>query len=313
MKKTIYNSCAILAHLLNRKKINFSVKILFLFLLLQSFQFTHPQKTTAQVSVSFQLFYDALSPHGSWINNAEYGYVWRPRVGLGFMPYDTNGYWTYTESGWAWVSDYSWGWAPFHYGRWLNDRFYGWLWVPDNEWGPGWVTWRMSTDYYGWAPIGPGISLEFAYSNRYNVPDNHWRFVRDRDFGKRDLFRYYVDKSERKRIFNNSSIINNIREDRSQNSRYNVGPDRSDVERRVGRTFSPITIKESDRPGQKIQDNRFEIYRPRIQKNNPSEQRPAPTRVITPRNERLKVERQQSSNKPPPNKPPGRAPRKNKE
>ena len=311
MKKIIYKYTSLVSHLLIHRKTKIGVKVLFLFLLLQCIELTHPQKTTAQVSVSFQFFYDALSPHGSWINNAEYGYVWRPRVGLGFMPYDTNGYWTYTEAGWTWVSDYSWGWAAFHYGRWFNDPFYGWLWVPDNEWGPGWVTWRMSTDYYGWAPIGPGISLQFAYSNRYNVPDNHWRFVRDRDFGKRDLFRYYVDRSERRRVFNNSTVINNIREDRTQNSRYNPGPERSDVERRVGRTFSPITIKESDRPGQRIEDNRFEIFRPRIQKNKPSEQRPTPSRVINPSNQKQQFERQQPNNKTQPYKQPGRPPRKN--
>ena len=37
-------------------------------------------KTSAQVSVSvsFQTFYDELSPYGDWISYPEYGYVWRP-------------------------------------------------------------------------------------------------------------------------------------------------------------------------------------------------------------------------------------------
>ena len=37
-------------------------------------------KTSAQVSVSvsFQTFYDELSPYGQWIDYPEYGYVWSP-------------------------------------------------------------------------------------------------------------------------------------------------------------------------------------------------------------------------------------------
>src|SRR5689334_19708930 len=89
-------------------------------------------------SVSFQLFYDQLSPYGAWVEYQNYGYVWVPDVDPGFSPYGTNGYWVYTDYGWTWVSDYSWGWAPFHYGRWVDDDLYGWLWVPDNEWGPAW-------------------------------------------------------------------------------------------------------------------------------------------------------------------------------
>jgi hypothetical protein len=38
-----------------------------------------PQQATAQhVSVSFQLFYDELSPYGMWVDYPNYGYVWIP-------------------------------------------------------------------------------------------------------------------------------------------------------------------------------------------------------------------------------------------
>ena len=101
------------------------------------------QKASAQGgSVSFQVFYDDLSPYGTWVESPDYGYVWIPDAGPGFTPYATNGYWVYTNMGWTWVSNYPWGWAPFHYGRWYTDPYYGPIWVPDNEWGPGWVTWR---------------------------------------------------------------------------------------------------------------------------------------------------------------------------
>ena len=68
--------------------------------------------------VSYQTFYDELSPHGRWIDNPQHGYVWVPNAGRDFRPYSTNGHWVYTDNyEWMWVSDYSWGWAPFHYGR----------------------------------------------------------------------------------------------------------------------------------------------------------------------------------------------------
>ncbi len=52
------------------------------------------EKIAAQsVTVNFQVFYDNLSPYGTWVNEAEYGYMWFPNVAAGFSPYNTNGYW----------------------------------------------------------------------------------------------------------------------------------------------------------------------------------------------------------------------------
>jgi hypothetical protein len=98
--------------------------------------------------VSYQTFYDNLSPYGQWIDYPNYGYVWSPSVGADFKPYATNGHWVYTDMGWTWASDYNWGWATFHYGRWFYDNSYGWLWVPGYDWAPAWVSWRSSNDYY---------------------------------------------------------------------------------------------------------------------------------------------------------------------
>ena len=64
--------------------------------------------------MSYQTFYDQLSPYGSWINYPGYGYVWVPQANAGFSPYETDGSWQYTDYGWTWVSDYAWGWATFH-------------------------------------------------------------------------------------------------------------------------------------------------------------------------------------------------------
>src|SRR5678815_1623890 len=110
-------------------------------------------KSSAQVSVnvSFQTFYDELSPYGQWIDYPEYGYVWRPDNRYSdFQPYQSGGHWVWSEyDSWLWVSDYEWGWAPFHYGRWVYDSYDGWLWVPDYKWAPAWVVWRGGGDYYG--------------------------------------------------------------------------------------------------------------------------------------------------------------------
>ncbi len=67
-------------------------KIFILFLILTSVIWITPQKAAAQGGiVSFQVFYDDLSPYGTWVDNPDYGYVWVPRVSSGFTPYGTNG------------------------------------------------------------------------------------------------------------------------------------------------------------------------------------------------------------------------------
>ncbi len=236
-------------------------------------------KAHAQVSVGFQVFYDELSPYGSWIENPEYGYVWMPDVEAGFVPYGSNGYWVFTESGWTWVSTYPWGWAPFHYGRWYFDPIYGPMWVPGYEWGPGWVCWRRSEGYYGWAPIEPGISISVAYSNNYYAPNSRWVVVRDRDFGTTNTNNYYVNNSNNTTIIKNSTVINNIQIDKSKNVTYNSGPDKKEIEQRVGKPVAPVAIRENTKPGQQLNNNNLEIYRPRIEKESSTSKKAVPPKV----------------------------------
>ncbi|MBL0336934.1 MAG: hypothetical protein IPP73_16890 [Chitinophagaceae bacterium] len=233
----------------------------------------------AQSSVSFQLFYDDMSPYGEWIDNPDYGYVWVPDVSDDFAPYSSNGYWIYTDAGWTWYSDYAWGWAPFHYGRWYYDPYYGYAWIPGNEWGPGWVTWRMSAGYYGWAPIGPGISIDFAYGGGYQQPYNQWHFVRDRDFGRPKIYNYYVSVNNYTTIINQSTVINNIYESRADNMRYNTGPNRNDVQRRSGNNVRQVNLRQTDRPSQNLASNELRLYRPRVERNQNNGVKPAPTRT----------------------------------
>jgi len=243
-----------------------------------------------QEYVSLQVFYDQLSPYGQWADNPDYGYVWFPNVGRDFSPYSTNGYWVMTDYGWTWVSGYQWGWAPFHYGRWDYDTNYGWFWVPDYEWGPSWVTWRRADGYYGWSPMRPGVSVNITLGGGYN-DINRWNFVHERDFGRRDIYRYYSSRSNNYIIIRNSRVINNIYNDRNRNATYYAGPQRDDVQRVTGRSIRNVTVQDYDRPGEKLNNNRLNIYRPRVERINNQSHKPVPSGTINMRNVRPAEER----------------------
>jgi hypothetical protein len=213
--------------------------------------------------VSYQVFYDQLSPYGQWINYPNYGNVWIPDAHPNFSPYSSDGYWVHTRYGWTWMSDYTWGWAPFHYGRWDYDSFYGWLWVPDYEWGPSWVNWRQGNGYYGWQPMRPGYGYSGFYSNYYGN-NNHWIFVRNNDFGRYDIYNYYVNHSDNMRIIENSSPIDNTTYDRRRQVSYISGPDKRNVERTTGNRIRSVTLRDNDVPGQQLKNNQLHLYRPQF-------------------------------------------------
>ena len=177
------------------------------------------------VAVSFDLFYDELSPYGNWMSHPQYGSVWSPFVDRDFQPYATDGRWVVTEFGNTWVSDYDWGWAPFHYGRWFFDDFRGWLWVPDYEWGPAWVSWRSGGDYYGWTPLGPGIGVNVIV----NVPFHRWFFVPRTYLYRPRIFGFCVPRNRVVRVYNQTTVINNFYQ--VNNRTYVYGPPRQEVER----------------------------------------------------------------------------------
>jgi len=71
-----------------------------------------------------------LREYGEWVNVPTYGYVWRPRVAVGWSPY-VYGRWVWISPyGWTWVSYEPWGWYPYRCGYWLTDPVYGWIWSP---------------------------------------------------------------------------------------------------------------------------------------------------------------------------------------
>jgi hypothetical protein len=106
-----------------------------------------------------------LSYHGDWDHEPDYGYVWYPRVEVGWAPY-TYGYWRYMPYGHTWISSEPWGWAPYHYGRWgFGHR--GWYWIPGAAWGPAWVSFAIGPAWVGWSPLGYYGGPVFGFHTYY--------------------------------------------------------------------------------------------------------------------------------------------------
>ncbi len=98
---------------------------------------------------------DDLEDNGSWQYVSTFGsWAWRPRVSVGWRPYN-DGHWQHSPGGLlVWVSYEPWGWVPYHYGRWGYDNSYGWVWLPGSGYAPAWVYWMYGPSYVGWAPMG---------------------------------------------------------------------------------------------------------------------------------------------------------------
>src|SRR5689334_4321911 len=239
------------------------VKTFWIVLAIVLFTAARNKASAQEVSVSYQTFYDDLSPYGQWIDNPDYGYVWHPYVD-DLRPYSSGGHWVWTNDyGWMWASEYDWGWAPFHYGRWYYDDFYGWVWVPGYEWSPAWVEWRTGGDYYGWAPLSPGVNINVSFG-RYSAPYNYWSFVPRNYMLSPRVYDYCVPQSRNTVIINNTTIINNYRR---TNNVFVTGPQRNEVERYTGRV-NPFVVRESRNAGRtEITNNAVNVFRPQVQRN----------------------------------------------
>ena len=272
------------------------IKIFTLSLTFVLFAVLVPKQVKAQQEdVSFQVFYDQLSPYGQWVDYSNYGYVWIPDVGNDFVPYSTAGHWILTDYGWTWVSDYDWGWAPFHYGRWNFDNTYGWFWVPDNEWGPAWVSWRSADGYYGWEPLESGVSLSMSFGRQYDRQNDHWNFVRNSDIERSGINQYYANQTDRSRIVLNSTMINQTYVDNNRHTTYVSGPSREDAQRATGTTLKSVAIQENDRPGQTMVNGQLRIFRPQINNSSNKGVKPTPSRIVDIKDVKRPSERNQSN------------------
>jgi hypothetical protein len=232
-----------------------------------------PTSANAQTDVSFQVFYDQLSPYGNWVDYPDYGYVWVPGAGGNFRPYGTNGHWVYSDEGWTWVSGYEWGWAPFHYGNWFYDDSYGWMWTPGYQWAPAWVTWGESGGNYCWAPVRPRIDIGVSFGS-YRPPSNYWTFCPREHINSVNVSNYYVRNVHNTTIINNITVINNV--NRGGGHAYLRGPEPTNVARYTHTTIRPVAIQASARPGAAhVQNGRLAIYRPAVQNTNSASARPS--------------------------------------
>ena len=215
--------------------------------------------------ITYQTFYDNLSPYGTWIDYPEYGHVWTPNVDGDFRPYDTNGHWIYSDLGWEWGSDYNWGWAPFHYGRWLYDDMYGWLWIPGYDWSPAWVTWGDVNNYYCWAPLMPGIDVSTQYGT-WRPPSFYWNACSREHIYDRNLATVTERPEHIVNSVNQITVINNFNTTRRHNLYYSKGPDVQEVQKYISPKIEQATIKdvrnikEANHNG-----NVINAYRPTIQ------------------------------------------------
>lgn len=230
--------------------------------------------------VSVQVFYNNLSPYGQWVYMNNYGYVWIPNAGPGFVPYSTYGHWVYTYYGWTWVSDYSWGWAPFHYGRWNYDSYYGWYWIPDVYWGPAWVSWRHYDGYYGWAPLGPGMNVSIGYYGDYGIPMTWWVFVGETYLTSRWIYRYYLPRRSCEYYYHRSTVVGGSYYDYRHHIAYASGPGRRDVESFTHQRVRVVPVRNANRPEQRYDNAHLHLYRPDVMPANRTIPRPAPTHPV---------------------------------
>jgi len=221
-------------------------------------------------SITYQDFYDDLSPYGTWVNYPPYGSVWSPDLESDFRPYATNGYWVYTTYGQTWVSGYSWGWAPFHYGRWIYDDFYGWLWVPGYEWSPAWVTWGYFDNFYCWAPLMPGVNVGIGFGG-YRPHSIYWNAVGRRDLYNRHLGTVLIHRDRITNIQNNVNIINNFNHTAVHNEMYSRGPEIADVEKYTGHV-APVRLNEVRSLKEAgVRNDELNVYRPQVLSSQPRE------------------------------------------
>jgi hypothetical protein len=185
----------------------------------------------ARVQVSFDFFYESLSPYGEWVSAGDYGPVWHPAgVDDDWTPY-SDGYWAYTDAGWTWVSYEDWGGITYHYGRWVRVGGYGWCWVPDYEWGPAWVSWRRSDDYVGWAPLPPearwtrDTGFSIWVDTEFDIGPAWFRFCHVRDFGAPFIRPVLLPWHRNYVIINQTYNITNISYRRDFGCVFNQGPD----------------------------------------------------------------------------------------
>ncbi|MEE9218224.1 MAG: DUF6600 domain-containing protein [Acidobacteriota bacterium] len=233
------------------------------------------------------LFFDELTPYGSWIWLEGPGWVWYPyNVSVDWRPY-VYGHWVYTDYGWTWVSEEDWGWAVYHYGRWLYDPSYGWVWVPGSVWGPAWVVWHRGGGWVGWAPLPwqvgwqVGIGLEWGHIDVHVALDpTWWCFTKTRYLVEPGLRRHIVPAARNVTLI---KITKNVTKYTIiENRIINQGVEVHIVRKAMGRPVPRFRVRHAGlaqgaRRG-KLKGKELLIFRPEIARDQPSPARAEPAR-----------------------------------
>jgi len=131
----------------------------------------------------------SFDQYGAWRQDPSYGYVWYPRVSVGWRPYYYGRWETLRPYGWTWIGSDAWAWPTHHYGRWGVSAG-AWFWIPGRSWSPAWVSWAYAPGYVSWCPLGwnnrPVVQIvNVNIYNRGYDPWRAWTAVPQRHFGER--------------------------------------------------------------------------------------------------------------------------------
>jgi hypothetical protein len=237
----------------------------------------------ARATQTIDFFYEALDPHGDWVEVDRYGYAFRPRASLDsrWRPY-TDGGWVYTDYGWTWRSNEPFGWATYHYGRWARLPRVGWVWIPGSEWGPAWVSWRRSDDYVGWAPLPPDAWSSSGFNPAvdlyFDIGPGLYVFLRTADFGEPTYIGRVVEPEKNVTIINHTVNVTNVVYKKVQNdvTVVNEGPDITEINRVARNPVQKLAVQRIESgaiKSAKVQDGVLQVAAPKL-KGEPTTAKP---------------------------------------
>jgi hypothetical protein len=262
-----------------------------------------PVSSRADAEVSFQFFYDNLSPYGEWIEVGDYGNCWRPNdVDDDWSPY-TDGYWAYTDAGWTWVSYEDFGDITYHYGRWVRADEVGWCWVPGYDWGPAWVSWRSDDDYIGWAPLPPeahwrsSVGFSVWVDDYCDIGPAYYNFCPVVDFCAPVVRHVCVPRVSVWGIFGHTANITNICFNSYHNVPFCGGPNFAFISGRVRHPVPALKLVQNTTiinnnytiinnrrvlkaPRNSVAGNTLNVFAPKIVKNTTNLIKPQVTKVV---------------------------------
>ncbi len=136
---------------------------------------------------SMQSYAPVLDQYGDWRYSQPYGYVWYPRVSVGWRPYYYGRWASYPRYGWTWIGTDYFAYPTHHYGRWGFSAG-SWFWIPGYHWAPAYVSWAYAPGYVSWCPLGYNNHAVFAInvgfaSHHYYSPWQAWTVVGAGHFG----------------------------------------------------------------------------------------------------------------------------------